>query len=109
MAGQPAGTCMSLEQGTAFFGTTQLYALAKAFQVDPTRFFKGLQCDDRPARKKAVMSQETADLIMAFQDINAPALRQTVIGLLNAVADDPSYGENIQPFTKPSRARLTVA
>jgi len=109
MAGLPVGTCKSLEQGKAFFGTTQLYALAKAFEVEPARFFKGLHRDDSPPRNKPLMSRETADLIMAFQDIEDVALRRTVIGLVDAVVEDPSYGDNIAPFTRPSRTRLTIA
>jgi len=102
MAGLPTGTCKALEQGMTFFGTTQLYALARAFEVEPARFFKGLRSDDRPIRNTPLMSRETADLIMAFQDIKDPALRRTVIGLVNAAVNDPSYGDNIAPFTRPS-------
>ena len=81
MARLPIGSCKMLERGTAFFGPSQLHALARAFEVDPSYFFDGLPVDGPP------MTKETIDLIKAFRHIDDPALRKKILGLLKAVAD----------------------
>ena len=103
---QPVGTCKMLEQGKAFMGSTQLYSLSKAFGVDPSCFFDGLpshtlSTKQEPGRRQEkAQTQETKDLIKAFVHINDPDLRRTIIGLINAVASDPSYAENITPLRR---------
>lgn len=44
------------------------------------------------------ITQETKELIEAFQDIRDPDLRKTIINLLHAAADNPSVVDNIVPF-----------
>ena len=79
--GQPVGTCKLLEQGAAFFGPSHLLALAQMFDVDPSYFFDGLPINDN------TLPKETKDLIKAFDHIEDPDLRKTIIGLVKAVTD----------------------
>ena len=97
---QPPGTCKMLEQGEAVFGPTQLYALATTFAVDPSFFFDGLPFGDIVPLEESAMTPETRSLIEAFQHIGDADLRRSIIGIFKAVAEDPSYGENIKPLRR---------
>jgi len=104
MAGHPVGTCKMLEQGTTFFGPSQLYALAEAFGVVTSFFFVGLPSNAAATTVEFVsphfptMTHETKELIETFLNIRDPGLRKTIIELLQAAADDPHLASNILPF-----------
>lgn len=85
MARLPVGTCRLLERGTAFFGPSQLHALARSLDVDPAFFFDGLPLDD--AATDPALTKEARDLVKAFHHIEDPGLRRKIIGLVKAVAD----------------------
>ena len=102
---QPAGTCRLLEGGESFFGPTELYALARTFDIDPSYFFDGLPLRDTPAKSYPVLvgdperARETEFLIEAFRDIDDSGLRHSILELINAVAEDPSRVDQLMPPT----------
>ncbi len=104
-ARQPAGTCQRLQQGGGFFGATEIYALARAVEVDPSYFFDGLPVRHKKERSLPILvgdpkrAQEAEDLIVVFQGIADPGLRKSVLNLVTAVADNPSRANQLIPPT----------
>lgn len=89
LARQPVGTCKMLERGAAFFGPSQLHALARSFGIDPSFFFEGLMLDDIDPKQvpEAAVTKEAKNLAKAFHHIEDPALRKKIISLVKAVSD----------------------
>ena len=87
------------ENGTNRVSASRLFQLAKIFNVPVSYFFENVPADSAShARRlsddgKAVpadmpTSRESLKLIRAYYGILDPALRETVLGLIEAIADD---------------------
>ncbi len=93
LAGLPLGTCKRLENGIAFFGPSQLYALARSLDIDPSCFFDGLPPQQQPTAQDIGtvpdngLTEEARDLVTAFHHIEDSLMRKRIMGLIRAVAD----------------------
>ncbi len=89
------------ERGHNRISASKLYELANIFDVPVAYFYEGMEASkDAPSRDETLTKRETLELVKAYYSISDPAVRDSIRGVIQAVAklgQPPAAGRRRAP------------